>query len=223
MAQNSLQVILTGVTGMIGEGVLLECLEHPAVEKVLAISRRPSEYRHPKLEEIIHSDFFDLSPLADRLLGFDACFFCAGVSSMGMKENEYFRLTHTMTMHFAETLAKLNPGSTFCYVSGAGTDTTEQGRLMWARVKGKTENDLQKLNLKAFNFRPAMMIPHLEAKHAPRIFWHLSGLFDFMDKLFPNLACPLDIMARAMIHLAMEGPDIRILEVSDMRRLADPR
>ena len=132
-----IRAIVTGATGMVGEGVLHECLLHPDVELVLIITRRPSGYSHPKLKEIIHSDFYDLSTIENQLSGYNACFFCLGVSSLGMKEEEYRRVTYDLTMHMAQTLVKLNHDMTFCYISGAGTDSTEKGRLNWARVKGK--------------------------------------------------------------------------------------
>jgi uncharacterized protein YbjT (DUF2867 family) len=155
-----LRAIITGATGMVGEGVLHECLQHPAVEAVLVINRKPCGVVHPKLKEIIHPDFFDLSGIQQQLKGYNACFFCLGVSSIGMKEPEYHRLTYTLTLNFAETLSKLNRDTTFCYVSGGGTDSSEKGRSMWARVKGKTENDLMKLPFKqVFAFRPGYMHP----------------------------------------------------------------
>ena len=138
------RAIITGVTGMVGEGVLHECLQDSAVEAVLVITRRPSGVSHPKLKEIVQADFFDLTPIQNQLTGYNACFFCLGVSSVGMKEPEYTKMTYTLTMHMATILSKQNPGMTFCYVSGAGTDSTES-KGMWARVKGKTENDLFKL------------------------------------------------------------------------------
>jgi putative NADH-flavin reductase len=154
-----IKAIITGATGMVGEGVLHECLNHPDVESVLIINRKPYGLKHEKLKEIIHKDFFDLTLIEDQLSGYNACFFCAGVTSLGKKEEEYKRLTYNLTMNFAETLVKVNGEKskeiTFCYVSGTGTDSTEKGKTMWARVKGKTENDLMKLPFKnAYAFRP---------------------------------------------------------------------
>src|SRR5450759_1641309 len=140
-----IRTIITGATGMVGEGVLKETLLHPDVEKVLVINRKSCGITHPKLTEILHPDFYDISPIADQLKNYNACFFCLGVSSVGLKEDAYYSLTYTLTMHVAEILAKQNPDMTFCYISGAGTDATEKGRMNWARVKGKTENDLMKL------------------------------------------------------------------------------
>ena len=144
-----IKAIITGATGMVGEGVLHECLLHPDVESVLVINRKPCGVKHEKLKEIIHKDFLDLSAIEEQLAGYNACYFCAGVSSVGKKEDEYTRITYDLTLNFANTLVKLNPDMTFCYVSGVGTDSTEKGRSMWARVKGKTENDLLKLPFKA--------------------------------------------------------------------------
>ena len=143
-----IKAIITGVTGMVGEGVLHECLNHSEVESVLVISRKPCGVKHEKLKEIIHKDFSDLSSIEDQLAGYNACYFCAGVSSVGKKEDEYKRITYDLTLNFAKTLFKLNSDMTFCYVSGVGTDSTEKGKSMWARVKGKTENDLLKLGFK---------------------------------------------------------------------------
>lgn len=141
---------------MVGEGVLRECLSHPDIEAVLLVNRKPAGVNHPKVKEIIHPDFLNLSPIADQLKGYDACFFCLGVSSVGMDKTKYFSLTYTLTMDFAQWIA--NPTSVFCYISGAGTDSTEKGRIAWARVKGKTENDLMKLPFrKVYNFRPGIL------------------------------------------------------------------
>src|SRR5512133_2476442 len=151
----SIKAIVFGATGMVGEGVLHEALRHPAVDAVLVIGRRPCGVTHPKLKEVLQKDFYDYSALEYQLRGYHACFFCLGVTSIGKKEEEYRRLTYDLTMAAARTLARLNPEMVFCYVSGAGTDSSERGRSMWARVKGKTENDLMKLPFKAvYAFRP---------------------------------------------------------------------
>ena len=155
-----LKVIITGVTGMVGEGVLHECVLHPDVEEILVLTRKPSTYVHPKIKEIIHSDFFNLSSIERELVGYNTCFFCLGVSSVGMKEEDYTRMTYMLTMHVATTLSKCNTKMVFSYISGASTDSTEKGRSMWARVKGKTENDLKKLPFKhVYLFRPGYMQP----------------------------------------------------------------
>ena len=152
---------------MVGEGVLHECLQHNDVESVLVVSRRPCNVAHGKLKELIHGNFFDYSTIEEHLKGYNACFFCLGVSSVGMKEGVYRRITHDLTMAAAESLSRLNPDMTFCYVSGAGTDSTEKGRLMWATVKGKTENSLMKLPFKAaYMFRPGFIKPTKGLKNA---------------------------------------------------------
>src|SRR5438128_1736628 len=149
-----IKVIVTGTTGMVGEGVLLECLQHPEVEAVLSITRRHPQKQHPKLKSIVLSNFSELPTVREELRGYDACLFCLGVSSVGMKEPEYTALTHDLTIDFAKELKSQNPQLTFCYISGASTDSTEKGRSMWARVKGRTENDLIKMFDKAYMFRP---------------------------------------------------------------------
>jgi hypothetical protein len=140
-----IKAIITGATGMVGEGVLHECFQHDAVEEVLVVGRRSCGVTHPKLKEVIVPDFFNLSAIENQGIGYNACFFCLGVSSIGMKEADYHKLTYELTMNFAKTVVNSNPGMVFCYISGAGTDSSEKGRMMWARVKGKTENDLMKL------------------------------------------------------------------------------
>ena len=158
-----LKIIITGSTGMVGEGVLHECLHHPDVESVLVVNRKPCGVTHPKLTEILHPDFLDMNGLTELVTGYNACFFCLGVSSVGMKQPEYTRITYTLTMNFATLLAGKNPDMTFCYISGAGTANSEKGKMMWARVKGKTENDLMKLPFsQVYNFRPAGIVPFLK-------------------------------------------------------------
>ncbi len=160
-----LNVIITGATGMVGEGVLHECIRHPDVENILVITRKSTGYVHPKIKEIVHEDFFNFSRLKAQLKGYNACLFCLGVTSLGKKEPEYYKLTYTLTVNFAKTLAGFNHGMTFCYISGAGTDSTEKGKIMWARVKGKTENELLKLPFKGvYNFRPGFIQPFLPLK-----------------------------------------------------------
>ncbi len=220
MNPKRIKIILTGATGMVGEGVLSLCLEHPSVEEVLVITRKSTEITHEKFKEIIHPDFFDLSPIEDQLTGYHACFFCAGVSSVGMKEADYFRLTYTLTTGFAQTLTRLNPTMTFCYVSGAGTDSSEKGRLMWARVKGKTENDLQQLPIKVFNFRPAAIKPRKAAQHLPSFYRYIAWIYPIGEKFFPKAFCSTDDIGKAMINVTLEGYSKNILEVSDIKKLA---
>lgn len=215
------RAIITGVTGMVGEGVLYECLRDLRVEAVLVINRKPCGVIHPKLKEVIHTDFFNFSPIESQLTGYNACFFCLGVSSIGMKEAEYDRMTYVLTLHVAETLSRLNSPMTFCYVSGAGTDSTEQGRTMWARVKGKSENDLMKLPFKAaFAFRPAYLHPSPALKNTSKYYTYISWLYPILRSVLPNYACTLKELGMAMIHVALRGYEKPILEVKDIVALA---
>jgi hypothetical protein len=216
-----IKAIITGSTGMVGEGVLLECLQHPDVESILVINRKPCGVTHPKLKELIHSDFFDLLPIGSKLSGYNACFFCAGVSSVGMKEPEYTRITYELTMNFAQTLNRLNTDMTFCYVSGAGTDSSEKGRMMWARVKGKTENDLMKLQFKnVYAFRPAFMKPIKGQKNAPAFFKYILWLYPALHALFPQYFGTLSDVGLAMINCTIYGFEKKVLEAKDIAGLA---
>ena len=221
---NKLSVIITGATGMVGEGVLYECLQHADVEKVLVITRNSCGYSHPKLTEIIHSNLSDISSLSDRLTGYNACYFCLGVTSLGKNEAEYTKLTYTLTMNFATTLVTLNPDMTFCYISGAGTDSSVKGRAMWARVKGKTENDLMKLSFKqVYNFRPAGIIPFLPLKPSQtfyKSFKYIGWLLPVMKVITPNYIVTLKDLAAAMINSSITGYPKNILEVKDIKILA---
>lgn len=185
---------------MVGEGVLHECLLYEVVEEVLVIGRRSSGVTHPKLKEIVHSNFYDLSAVKEQLIGYNACFFCLGVSSIGKKEKEYHHITYDLTMQMATALAALNPDMIFCYVSGAGTDSTEQGKMMWARVKGQTENDLLKLPFKsAYMFRPGFMKPTKGLKNTHKGYGVFALLYPVLRSLFPNYACTLKELGVAMI------------------------
>lgn len=216
-----IRAIITGATGMVGEGVLMESLLHPDVEKVLVINRKSCGVTHPKLTEIIHANFFDLSPITEQLNGYNACFFCLGVSSVGMKEEEYYSLTYTLTIRMAEILAGQNPDMTFCYVSGAGTDSTEKGRMSWARVKGKTENDLMKLPFKkAFAFRPGFMLPDKEAKNAKGYYALFRILYPALRALFPGFVSTLKEVGVAMINSVTYGYAKSVLEVKDIADLS---
>lgn len=217
-----IRIIITGATGMVGEGVLHECLQHDAVKEVLVINRKSCDVAHPKLQEIIHANFFDITPIRGQLTGFDACFFCLGVSSVGMKEPEYYRLTYTLTMHVAETLADLNPGMTFCYISGAGTDSTEKGRSMWARVKGKTENDLLKLPFSnVYNFRPGILQPTKGLHNTLKLYTYLGWLLPVIKLVSPGSVTTLRQLGIAMIKTATAGYPKPVLEVKDIQALAN--
>ena len=216
-----LNVIITGASGMVGEGVLHECLRSDAVEQVLVLGRKPCGTTHPKMKEILHADFFDLAPIAAQLSGYNACFFCLGVSSVGMQEPEYTRLTHTLTMHFAETVVRLNPDMTFCYISGAGTDSTEKGRSMWARVKGKTENDLMKLPFKkVYNFRPGALMPTNGLNNTLSYYKYLGWLMQGILFVVPSLGSTLAELGHGMIKAVTLGYEKQVLEVKDFVGLA---
>jgi len=216
-----IKVIITGSTGMVGEGVLHECLLHPDVEKVLVINRRSCGISHPKLLEIIHADFFDISPVEDSLKGYNACFYCLGITSLTATEKEYYRITYSLTLYIAERLAELNPDMTFCYVSGAGTHNSEKGRLMWTRIKGKTENDLLKLNFrKVYNFRPALIQPTKGLKNAHGAYALISPFYSLIRKIFPSFISSLKELGLAMINSVTKGYDSQVLEVKDIVRLA---
>jgi uncharacterized protein YbjT (DUF2867 family) len=216
-----LALIITGATGMVGEGVLLECLQNPAVGRVLAVNRKSLGRTHPKLRECLIPDFFDLERYAADLGGYDACFFCAGVSSAGMSEADYTRATYDLTLSFAGKLAAINPGMVLTYVSGSHTDSSEQGRLMWARVKGRTENALQRLKLRAvYNFRPGFMRPSEGQRNIKWYFRALGGLYPVVHAWFPNHASTLRDVAIAMIRCVQKGYPKPILEIQDINALA---
>jgi hypothetical protein len=216
-----IKVIITGATGMVGEGVLHECLLDDRVEEILLINRRSAGIKHSKLKEIIHSDFFNFSSIQNQLPGHDACFFCLGVSVIGMKEPEYFRLTHTLTLALAEILCKLNPAMTFCYISGAGTDSSEAGRTMWARVKGKTENDLMKLPFAhVYAFRPGYIQPTVGLKRTKSFYKYISWLYPLLHSLFPKFVSTLAQIGQAIINVFYHPQTKKVLEVKDIVALS---
>lgn len=212
-----IKAIIFGATGMVGEGVLHQALNNPDVESVLIVSRKPSYMKHTKLTELVHNDFYNYSGIENQLAGYNACFFCLGVSSVGMKADDYYRVTYELTMKAAETLSKLNPDMTFCYVSGDGTDSTEQGKLRWARVKGKTENDLKKLPFKAvYLFRPGYIKPISGLKHAYKISTVLGTIYPLLKTLFSKYVCTLEDLGNAMIITAKSGYSKSILNNDDI-------
>lgn len=216
-----IRAIITGATGMVGEGVLHQCLRHPDVESVLVINRRPCDVRHEKLKEVIHKDFHDLSSIEGQLSGYNACYFCLGVSSVGMNEADYYHLTYNLTLHVADTLARLNPDMTFCYVSGAGTDSSEQGRSMWARVKGKTENGLQRVPFKgAYAFRPGYIHPMPGMKNTLAAYKVLGFLYPVFKALFPKYVVKLEEIGRAMINVTQQEYPKPVLECVNIREAA---
>jgi uncharacterized protein YbjT (DUF2867 family) len=222
-----MKVLLFGATGMVGQGVLRECLLDRDVESVVSIGRAATEQKDPKLRDVLHSDFLDFSPIEDQLAGFDACFFCLGVSSTGMNEADYQRITYGFTLAAARVLAPLNPNMTFTYVSGAGTDTSEHGRSMWARVKGKTENDLLRLSFRAYMFRPGLIVPLHGIKSKTRlyrVFYVLLGpLLPLLRALFPNSIITTEQLGRAMLNVARGGWPKPVLEVPDIIAAARER
>jgi uncharacterized protein YbjT (DUF2867 family) len=215
-----IKTIITGATGMVGEGVLVECLNHPDVEQVLVINRKPGGVSHPKLREIVHIDFFNLAPIEQQLIGFNACFFCLGVSSIGMSEQEYTHTTYDLTLNVAQLFAKLNPDMTFCYVTGAGTDSSEQGRVAWARVKGVTENALMRLFRHSYMFRPAFMKATSGQKNVKSYYKYFVWLYPVGRALYPAGFCTLQEVGLAMIKAVSKGYPKQILEVKDIVKLA---
>lgn len=221
-----MRVILFGATGMVGKGVLLEALDDPAVEKVLSISRSPLDVTHAKLEEVLHKDFLDFAPLSGKLAGFDACFFCLGVSSVGMNEADYARVTHDVTLAAAKAVLAASPQAVFTYVSGAGTDSTEKGRTMWARVKGRTENELLAMPFRgAFMFRPGFIRPLRGIKS--KTGWYQA--FYVALKPFGALldrsasATTTTRIGLAMLECAEKGALKRVLDPVDINALAAAR
>jgi uncharacterized protein YbjT (DUF2867 family) len=215
------KVVLFGATGMVGRGVLRECLLDPDVESVLAVVRNASLPPHDKLREIVHQDLYDLATIEGRLSGYNACFFCLGVSSVGMKEETYRRVTYDLTVSVAKTLAKLNPTMTFIYVSGAGTDSTERGRRMWARVKGRTENTLLEIPFKAvYLFRPAYIQPlhGVRTKTAwyGALYAVMRPFYPLLKMLFPNHVTTTECLGRAMLSVTTRGFPKPVLENRDI-------
>jgi uncharacterized protein YbjT (DUF2867 family) len=219
-----MRVLLFGATGMVGQGVLRECLLDPDVESVVAVLRNASSRQHPKLRELLHRDFLDYAPIESQLAGFDACFFCLGISSAGMSEENYLRITFDLTLAAARALAKLNPNMTFIYVSGAGADSSERGRSMWARVRGKTENELLGLPLHAaYIFRPALIVPlhGIQSKtRLYRAFYALLGpLLPVLQGRFPRYVTSTEQIGRAMLKVVKRGWPKRVLETYDINRV----
>lgn len=216
-----MKVILLGATGMVGQGVLRECLIDLEVERVLTLGRSATGQQHEKLRELVHKDLSDLSSVEEELSGYDACFFCLGVSAAGMTEQDYRRVTYELTMAVARTLARRNPGMTFIYVSGSGTDSTGRSRFMWARVKGETENALLQLPFKAaYMFRPAFIQPLHGVSSKTRlykaIYAVMGPLYPLLRDLFPKYVTTSQQVARAMLEVAKRGAPKRVLENQDI-------
>jgi uncharacterized protein YbjT (DUF2867 family) len=220
-----MNILIFGATGMVGQGVLRECLLADDVRAVTVIGRSSTGIQHAKLTEIIHADMYDYHSIESRLQGFDGCFFCLGVSSVGMKEAAYRHISYDLTLAAATTLQRLNPAMVFTYVSGAGTDSTEQGRVMWARVKGATENALQGLGFKgAYLFRPGAIIPmHGETSKTPyatTLYTLIKPLLLVLKKLYPNKILTTELMGQAMLNAVRFGAPTAILETGAIRQLA---
>lgn len=213
-----MKVIITGTTGMVGEGVLFECLQNSKVSEILSISRKEITVNHPKLKQLIVQDFTKLDDYKTEISGYDACFFCAGISSVGMKEDQFTQITYDTTIAFAKTVLANNPNLTFCYVSGRGTDSTEQGKTMWARVKGKTENELMKMPFKnEFNFRPAAMLPFPNQQYVNKFYTFIANVF----KIFtPSSVLTLSEVGKAMINAVDKNGVKANLEIKDIKALS---
>jgi len=217
-----LNVILTGATGMVGEGVLIEMLDDPSIARVLMVNRRHFDLQHPKLQELLVSDFIDIDRHIAELSEYDACFYCAGISSIGLDEASYTSITYETTMTFARALHRANPGMVFIFVSGRGTDI--DGKQMWARVKGKTENDLRTIGFKAvYNFRPALMKPAKGQRNVKPLFRIVTSLYPLWATLLPGSCNTMREVASAMIHCVERGYPASMLEVVDIRKAAGMR
>lgn len=220
-----MKVIITGATGMVGKGVLLECLEHQEITQVLSVSRKTTALDHPKLRELIHADFSEFASVSDQLRGYDACYACMGVSSAGKKEKEYTRLTYDYTLALAQELYRLDPDMTFAYVSGQGTDSSEKGRSMWARVKGKTENDVLKMGFRqAYAFRPGVIIPRKGVEPSGKLYrlfiMNLVWLIKLVKKIAPNSVVDSVQIGKAMIAVTKVGYRKSVIDPQDIQVLA---
>jgi len=218
-----MNVVLFGATGMLGQGVLRECLHAADVERVLAIGRHRTGQQHPKLHEVVHVDLWHYQSIEEQLRGYDACFFCLGVTSAGMKEPEYERITYGIATAAAEVLCRNNPGMTFVFVSGAGADSSEHGRIMWARVKGKTENAILRLPCQSYVFRPGVVLPvHGERSRtaAYRVLYSVTKpLLPTLRRISPGYILTTEQFGRAMLIVARQGAPKRVLESSDINSL----
>lgn len=213
-----MKIILTGATGMAGQGVLLECLQNNAITEILMVNRKHLEIAHPKLKELLVPDFLKIEDFSNSLKGYDACFFCAGISSLGINEEKYTVITYDTTLQFAKTLVKINPAMVFNYITGAYTDSTEKSKTMWARVKGKTENDLIKLPFKGqYNFRPGGMSPAKGQKNAKMLYVVIVTIIKVFS---PKNIISLNELGQAMINAVRNGYDKQVLEISDIKKLA---
>jgi len=218
-----MKIIIFGSTGMIGQGVLLESLKNPEIEKVLVVNRQSCGIASPKLKELIHKDFYDLSSLTEELTGYDACLYCLGVSSVGMAEADYQKITYDLTIYIAETLLKLNKDMSFSYISGANTDSSENGKTMWARVKGKTENALLAMPFKrVYMLRPGFIEPLKGIKSKTPLYQFIYTVFKplfFILRHFENIATNTEVLGKAMILVVQKGYTTKILESKDINAI----
>lgn len=224
--EKKINAIITGSTGMVGKGVLLTCLENAHVESVLVINRKPVGITHPKLKEIIHDNFYDLSSISDQLSGYNACYFCLGVSAFRMPEEKYRRITYDITLHFAQTIISLNPDVVFCYVSGQGTDSSESSSMMWARVKGATENALHAMPFSAaYMFRPGYIHPMKGVKSSTPfynvMYAIMKPLYPVFKSVMPGSITSNQQMGLAMINCVVYGYEKQHLENKDINTLAE--
>jgi uncharacterized protein YbjT (DUF2867 family) len=217
-----LKIILTGATGFVGEGVLMECLSHPDIIEVLMVNRKHFDLEHPKLKELILPDFMQTEEFSGRLTGYDACFYCAGISSVGLNEAAYSYITYDITIHFAKQLLALNPGMVFNFISGSHTDSSEKGKVMWARVKGRTEHALATLPFKKeYNFRPGFMKPTPGQKNVKRLYRVIGKFYPVLRVVFPNNVSRMQEVGLAMINAVKKGYPKQIVEVTDIKVLAN--
>ena len=217
-----LKVLVTGSTGMVGEGILQVCLQHPAIEMVVALNRRTVGFSHPKLTEILLPDFHQLKSVEEQLKGLDACYHCMGISSLGIDEATYKDTTYTLTILLGETFSRLNPGSIFCYVSGAGTDATETAKMSWARLKGRTENELSQMPFKAvYRYRPGFIKPLSGAVHVQPFYKYIGWMFPIGKALFPDGFSTIEEIGRSMIQVAVQEEDKKTLAGKDIRYISE--
>lgn len=221
MESRKLKVLVTGSTGMVGEGVLQVCLQNPAVEKVVALNRRTVGFSHPKLTEILLPDFHQLKTVENQLFGLDACYHCMGISSIGTDEATYADITYTLSILLGETMSRLNPGSVFCYLSGAGTDATEKSKLSWARLKGRTENELAQMPFSAmYRYRPGFIKPLPGAAHVQAFYKYVNWMFPLGKALFPDGFSTIEEIGRSMIEVTLKEDAAKTLAGKDIRRLS---
>jgi uncharacterized protein YbjT (DUF2867 family) len=218
-----MNVLIFGATGMVGQGVLRECLLDPGVERVVTIGRSVTSQQHPKLQQIVHADLYDYSAIESQLAALDACFFCLGVTSAGMSEEAYHHVTVDITVAAAETLSRLNPNMTFIFVSGAGSDSSEKGRTMWARVKGKAENAVLRMPFKGYVFRPGVIQPLHGIRSRTKIYrilyTILGPLVSLLRRFLPRYVTTTEIIGRAMLTVARKGAPVKVLESADINRV----